>query len=235
MPNPSIRFDIVSAVPQLLTSFLEHSIVGRARTKELVELHVHNLHDYATDRFRHIDDTPYGGGAGMILQCEPVFACIESLMAQRTYDAVVYLCPDGEQLTQTVANQLSMHRNVILLAGHYKGIDQRIRDVLVTREISIGDYVLSGGELPAAVLVDAITRLIPGVISDAESLLEDSFMTGLLDAPHYTKPADFRGMMVPDILRSGDHAKISAWRHEQALAKTRARRPDLLDATEGQA
>lgn len=229
MPEPRIRFDIVSAVPQLMTSFLEHSIVGRARQKDLVDVHVHNLHDFATDRFRHIDDTPYGGGAGMILQCEPVFACIERLQTERQYDEVIYLCPDGELLTQDLANQISLQRNVILLAGHYKGIDQRIRDVLVTREISIGDYVLSGGELPAAIVVDCVARLIPGVISDAESLLEDSFMTGLLDAPHYTKPADFRGMTVPDVLRSGDHAKIKAWRHEQALRKTRLRRPDLLD------
>jgi tRNA (guanine37-N1)-methyltransferase len=212
-----------------MTSFLEHSIVGRAREKGLVEIVVHNLHDYATDRFRHIDDTPYGGGAGMIIQCEPVFACIEQLMAERAYDEVIYLCPDGAVLDQTSANALSLKSNIILLAGHYKGIDQRIRDVLVTREISIGDYVLSGGELPAAIVVDAVTRLIPGVISDAESLLEDSFMTGLLDAPHYTKPADFRGMLVPDVLRSGDHARIKKWRHEQALQKTRQRRPDLLD------
>ncbi|MBU3741310.1 MAG: tRNA (guanosine(37)-N1)-methyltransferase TrmD [Candidatus Kapabacteria bacterium] len=224
-----MRFDLVSAVPQLMTSFMEHSIVGRARQKGLVDVHVHNLHDYATDRFRHIDDTPYGGGAGMILQCEPVFACIEALKAEREYDEVIYLCPDGELLTQECANQISLQRNVILLAGHYKGIDQRIRDVLVTREISIGDYVLSGGELPAAVVVDCVARLIPGVISDAESLLEDSFMTGLLDAPHYTKPADFRGMVVPEVLRSGDHAKIKTWRHEQALLKTQQRRPDLLD------
>ena len=229
MSDVRIRFDIVSAVPQLMTSFMEHSIVGRAREKGLVQIVVHNLHDYATDRFRHIDDTPYGGGAGMIIQCEPVFACIEQLMAERTYDEVIYLCPDGAVLDQSSANELSLKTNIILLAGHYKGIDQRIRDVLVTREISIGDYVLSGGELPAAILVDCVTRLIPGVISDAESLLEDSFMTGLLDAPHYTKPADFRGMLVPDVLRSGDHARIKKWRHEQALQKTRQRRPDLLD------
>lgn len=229
MRDVRIRFDIISAVPQLMTSFLEHSIVGRAREKGLVEIVVHNLHDYATDRFRHIDDTPYGGGAGMIIQCEPVFACIEQLMAERAYDDVIYLCPDGAVLDQSSANELSLKTNIILLAGHYKGIDQRIRDVLVTREVSIGDYVLSGGELPAAILVDCVTRLIPGVISDAESLLEDSFMTGLLDAPHYTKPADFRGMLVPDALRSGDHARIKKWRHEQALQKTRQRRPDLLD------
>lgn len=229
MRDVRIRFDIISAVPQLMTSFLEHSIVGRAREKGLVEIVVHNLHDYATDRFRHIDDTPYGGGAGMIIQCEPVFACIEQLMVERAYDDVIYLCPDGAVLDQSSANELSLKTNIILLAGHYKGIDQRIRDVLVTREVSIGDYVLSGGELPAAILVDCVTRLIPGVISDAESLLEDSFMTGLLDAPHYTKPADFRGMLVPDALRSGDHARIKKWRHEQALQKTRQRRPDLLD------
>lgn len=229
MTDARLRIDIVSAVPQLMTSFLDHSIVGRAREKGLVEIVVHNLHDYAKDRFRHIDDTPYGGGAGMIIQCEPVFDCIEGLMAERTYDAVVYLCPDGEVFDQSIANQLSLHRNIILLAGHYKGIDQRIRDVLVTREISIGDYVLSGGELPAAVVVDALTRLIPGVISDAESLLEDSFMMGLLDAPHYTKPADFRGHTVPDVLLSGNHARIKAWREAQALEKTRSRRPDLLD------
>jgi tRNA (guanine37-N1)-methyltransferase len=229
MPDVRIRIDIVSAVPQLMTSFLDHSIVGRAREKGLVEIVVHNLHDYAKDRFRHVDDTPYGGGAGMIIQCEPVFDCIERLMTERSYDAVIYLCPDGEVFDQAIANQLSLHQNIILLAGHYKGIDQRIRDVLVTRELSVGDYVLSGGELPAAVVVDAITRLIPGAIGDAESLLEDSFMTGLLDAPHYTKPADFRGHKVPDVLLSGNHARIKQWREEQALAKTRERRPDLLD------
>lgn len=229
MPDVRIRIDIVSAVPQLMTSFLDHSIVGRAREKGLVEIVVHNLHDYAKDRFRHVDDTPYGGGAGMIIQCEPVFDCIERLMTERSYDAVIYLCPDGEVFDQAIANQLSLHQNIILLAGHYKGIDQRIRDVLVTRELSVGDYVLSGGELPAAVVVDAIMRLIPGAIGDAESLLEDSFMTGLLDAPHYTKPADFRGHKVPDVLLSGNHARIKQWREEQALAKTRERRPDLLD------
>jgi tRNA (guanine37-N1)-methyltransferase len=229
MPDVRIRIDIVSAVPQLMTSFLDHSIVGRAREKGLVEIVVHNLHDYAKDRFRHVDDTPYGGGAGMIIQCEPVFDCIERLMTERSYDAVIYLCPDGEVFDQAIANQLSLHQNIILLAGHYKWIDQRIRDVLVTRELSVGDYVLSGGELPAAVVVDAITRLIPGAIGDAESLLEDSFMTGLLDAPHYTKPADFRGHKVPDVLLSGNHARIKQWREEQALAKTRERRPDLLD------
>jgi tRNA (guanine37-N1)-methyltransferase len=189
---------------------------------------LHNLHDYATDRYRHIDDTPYGGGAGMIIQCEPVFACIEALKNERTYDEVIYLCPDGEVLTQSTCNTLSLSTNLILLCGHYKGIDQRIRDVLVTREISIGDYVVTGGEIAAGVLTDAIVRLIPGVVSDAESVLEDSFMHGLLDAPMYTKPAVFREMSVPDVLVSGNHAHIRAWRQEQSLAKTTQRRPDLL-------
>lgn len=234
MPDtPRLRIDIVSAVPQLLGSTLDASIVGRARSAGLVDVVVHNLHDYADNRYRHIDDTPYGGGAGMILQCGPIFACIEQLQGERPYDDVIYLCPDGEVLDQQLCTTLSMHRNLILLAGHYKGIDQRVRDTLVTREVSIGDYVLSGGELPAAVLTDAIVRLLPGAVGDAESVLDDSFMHGLLDAPHYTKPADFRGLTVPDILRSGDHKRIRAWREEQALAKTQARRPDLLAGQDG--
>lgn len=229
-----LRIDIVCAVPQTLDSVVTTSIVGRAREKGLVDIHVHNLHDYATDRFRHIDDTPYGGGAGMILECEPIFSCIEGLQAQRTYDDVIYLTPDGERLANARCVELSMHRNIILLAGHYKGVDQRVRDVLVTRELSIGDYVLTGGELAAAVLTDAIVRLVPGVLGDAESALDDSFMNGLLDAPHYTKPADFRGHRVPDILLSGNHARIRQWRHDQALTKTRERRPDLLSENDGQ-
>lgn len=229
-----LRIDIVCAVPQTLDSVVTTSIVGRAREKGLVDIHVHNLHDYATDRFRHIDDTPYGGGAGMILECEPIFSCIEGLQAERTYDDVIYLTPDGERLANARCVELSMHRNIILLAGHYKGVDQRVRDVLVTRELSIGDYVLTGGELAAAVLTDAIVRLVPGVLGDAESALDDSFMNGLLDAPHYTKPADFRGHRVPDILLSGNHARIRQWRHDQALTKTRERRPDLLSENDGQ-
>ncbi len=168
----------------------------------------------------------------MIIQCAPVFACIEGLTAEREYDEVIYLCPDGERLDQNICNRLSTLKNIILLAGHYKGIDQRIRETLVTREISVGDYVLTGGEIAAAVLTDAIVRLVPGVVSDAESVLEDSFMHGLLDAPHYTKPAVFRDMSVPEVLTGGDHAKIDAWRHEQALKKTRDRRPDLLNEDE---
>ena len=228
MPEPLLRIDIVCAVPQMFGDFLSTSIVGRGREKGLVEIHVHNLHDFAKDRFRHIDDTPYGGGAGMVLQCEPVFDCIEHLQGQRRYDDVIFLCPDGKRLEQDDCGELSTKKNLILLAGHYKGIDQRIRDGLVTREISVGDYVLTGGEIAAAVLTDAVVRLVPGVVSDAESVLDDSFMHGLLDPPLYTKPAEFRGMTVPEVLRSGDHGKIKAWRHEQAIEKTRQRRPDLL-------
>ena len=215
-------------VPQVLESIISTSIVGRARERGQVEIILHNLHDYATDKYRHIDDTPYGGGAGMIIQCEPVFECIEALLRERTYDDVIYLCPDGEVLTQESCNTMSLAKNLILLCGHYKGIDQRIRDVLVTREISIGDYVVTGGEIAAGVLTDAIVRLIPGVVGDAESVLEDSFMHGVLDAPMYTKPAVFRDMPVPEVLLSGNHAKIRAWRQEQSLAKTTQRRPDIL-------
>ena len=228
MPNASLRIDIVCVVPQVLESIISTSIVGRARERGQVEILLHNLHDYATDKYRHIDDTPYGGGAGMIIQCEPVFECIEALLRERTYDDVIYLCPDGEVLTQESCNTMSLAKNLILLCGHYKGIDQRIRDVLVTREISIGDYVVTGGEIAAGVLTDAIVRLIPGVVGDAESVLEDSFMHGVLDAPMYTKPAVFRDMPVPEVLLSGNHAKIRAWRQEQSLAKTTQRRPDLL-------
>lgn len=232
MNESPIRIDIVCVVPQILESFISTSIVGRARQKGLAEIVLHNLHDYATDTFRHIDDTPYGGGAGMVIQCEPVFRCIESLQNERTYQEVIYLCPDGAVLDQRTCNELSLNGSMILLCGHYKGIDQRIRDVLVTREISVGDYVLTGGEIAAAVLTDAIVRLVPGVVGDAESVLEDSFMHGLLDAPLYTKPADFRGHQVPDVLMSGNHAHIRQWRAEQALEHTRQRRPDLLSDRE---
>jgi tRNA (guanine37-N1)-methyltransferase len=232
MPKLPIRFDVVSAVPQILNTVFDHSIVGRARQNGFVEVHIHNLHDYATDRFKHIDDTPYGGGAGMVLQCDPIFRCIEHLMLERQYDDVIYLCPDGELLTQQHCTAMSLSSSIILLAGHYKGIDQRVRDTLITREISVGDYVLSGGELPAALVIDAVTRLLPGAVGDAESILADSFMDGLLDSPHYTKPASYRGMNVPDVLRSGDHARIATWRRQQALDKTQQRRPDLLEGRE---
>jgi tRNA (guanine37-N1)-methyltransferase len=195
---------------------------------------VHDLRHYTADKHRQIDDYPFGGGAGMVLKPEPIFECVETLQraAQASghpVDEVLYLTPDGEVLTQRLANELSLREHLVLLAGHYKGIDQRVRDVLVTREISIGDYVLSGGELPALVLVDALVRLLPGVLGDATSALTDSFQDHLLDAPAYTRPATFRGMSVPEVLRSGDHARVEAWREEQRLDKTRRRRPDLLD------
>ncbi len=223
-----MRIDVVCAVPHTLTSILDSSILGRARSAGVAVVQVHDLHDYATNKFRHIDDTPYGGGAGMILECEPVFTCIERLKDERDYDEVIYLCPDGTTLNQQVCIELSTLENIILLAGHYKGIDQRIRDVLVTREISVGDYVLTGGELAAAVVIDAVVRLLPGAVGDSGSVLDDSFMDGLLEAPHYTKPSEFRGLRVPDVLLSGNHEAIKAWRLEQALKKTQERRPDLL-------
>lgn len=229
MNKAKLRIDIVCAVPQSVESVISTSIVGRARASGLVEVELHNLHDYATDKYKHIDDTPYGGGAGMIIMCEPIFACVEKLKQQRTYEDIIYLTPDGVPLKQEVCNELSTKRNLMFLAGHYKGIDQRIRDILVTREISVGDYVLTGGELAAAVLTDAIVRLVPGAVGDAESVLDDSFMDGLLDAPHYTKPAMFNNLAVPDVLLSGNHAEIKKWRYQQSLAKTTVRRPDLLE------
>lgn len=229
-----MRIDIVTALPEIVAGPLEHSILRRARQKGLVDIRVHDLRRYATDKHRTLDDYPYGGGAGMVLKPEPIFACIEALKADAeaeggAIDEVVYLTPDGERFDQRIANELSMKRHVVLLAGHYKGVDQRVRDVLVTRELSIGDYVLSGGELPALVVVDALVRLIPGVLGDATSALSDSFQDGLLDAPAYTRPATFRGMSVPDVLRSGDHRKVAAWREAERLRKTRERRPDLLE------
>jgi tRNA (guanine37-N1)-methyltransferase len=212
-----------------LESIISTSIVGRARERGQVEIILHNLHDYATDKYRHIDDTPYGGGAGMIIQCEPVFECIEALLRERTYDDVIYLCPDGEVLTQESCNTMSLAKNLILLCGHYKGIDQRIRDVLVTREISIGDYVLTNGAIAANVVTDAVVRLVPGVLGDERSAEEESFSAGLLEAPAYTRPPEFRGMKVPDVLLGGNHARIAAWKREQALLRTTAMRPDLLD------
>ncbi|HEY0669212.1 MAG TPA: tRNA (guanosine(37)-N1)-methyltransferase TrmD [Sphingobacteriaceae bacterium] len=223
-----MRFDIISVLPQLLESPFAHSILQRAQQKGLVEIVIHNLRDYATNKHKSVDDYPYGGGSGMVMSIEPFAACIDKLRSERGYDDIIFMTPDGETLNQTIANQLSGQGNMIILCGHYKGIDQRIRDVFVTREISIGDYVLSGGELPAAVLVDAIVRLIPGVLSDETSALSDSFQGELLDAPVYTRPADWNGNKVPDILLSGHQAKIEEWRHDQALARTRKRRPDLL-------
>jgi len=223
-----IRIDIISAVPEIFDSFLSTSIVKIAQEKGLVKIFVHNLHKYSSDKFGHIDDTPYGGGSGMVIQCEPVFKCIEELKSQRDYDEVIYLTADGVLFNQSIASELSLKRNLILLCGHYKGIDQRIRDSLVTKEISIGDFILTGGELPAMIVVDSIVRLVPGVLGDPQSIFEDSFQDGLLEPPIYTKPAEFRGMKVPDVLLSGDHKKISQWRLEQSLKKTQERRPDLL-------
>lgn len=229
-----MRFDLITALPGLVASPLAHSILLRAQTKGLMQVHVHDLRDYAADKHRRVDDYPFGGRAGMVLQPEPIFACYERIVDEAKArgeagpDAFVYLTPDGETLTQGMANGFSLRRHVVLLAGHYKGVDQRVRDALVTHEVSIGDYVLSGGELPALVLIDAVARLLPGVLGDAESALSDSFMDGLLDAPAYTRPAEFRGMRVPDVLLSGDHAKIDAWREDERLKKTRERRPDLL-------
>ncbi len=223
-----MRIDLVSAVPALLREPLEHSIVGRARTKGLLDVYVHDLRDEAINRHGQIDDYPFGGGAGMVLRPEPIFAVIERLLSERPYDEVIFTAPDGERLDQSMANGLSLKGNLIVLCGHYKGIDERVRERLITREISVGDYVLSGGELPALVLVDAIARLLPGVLGDEESALLDSFQAGRLDSPLYTRPAVFRDMAVPSVLTSGDHRRIALWRDEQSLERTRQRRPDLL-------
>ncbi|MCL4109377.1 UNVERIFIED_CONTAM: hypothetical protein GTU68_033202 [Idotea baltica] len=224
-----MRIDILSCVPDQLHSPLNTSIVKRARNKGLVEVHIHNIRDWTTDKHRSVDDAPYGGGAGMVLKIEPIAALIRSLQAERSYDEIIFLTPDGRRFDQGLANELSLKKNIILLCGHYKGIDQRIRDLFITREISIGDYVLSGGELPALVLTDALVRLLPGVLGDETSALSDSFMSNLLDAPAYTRPIDFEGHVVPPVLTSGNHAAIDAWRDEQAYEKTQARRPDMLE------
>jgi len=224
-----MRIDIVTALPKLVEAPLRHSILQRAQERDAVTLQVHDLRDFATDKHRQIDDRPFGGGAGMVLKPEPLFRAVEAIQdADGEADEVIYLTPDGERLDQSMANRLSMEGHLILIAGHYKGIDQRVRDALVTRELSIGDVVLSGGELPALVLVDAVVRLIPGALGDSSSALTDSFQDGLLDAPVYTRPAEFRGRRVPEVLRSGNHQRIAAWRDEKRLEKTRARRPDLL-------
>ncbi|WP_316810509.1 tRNA (guanosine(37)-N1)-methyltransferase TrmD [Pedobacter heparinus] len=224
-----MRFDIISVLPDLLESPFAHSILQRAQKKGIAEILVHNLRDYASNKQKSVDDYPYGGGSGMVMSIEPFARCIEALKAERDYDEIIFMSPDGVTFNQTIANELSGKRNIMMLCGHYKGIDQRIRDLYVTREISIGDYVLSGGELPAAVLVDAIIRLIPGVLNDETSALSDSFQGELLDAPVYTRPADWRGHKVPEVLLSGHEAKINEWRHEQALIRTQLRRPDLLE------
>jgi tRNA (guanine37-N1)-methyltransferase len=224
-----MRIDVVTGFPKLVAGPLTESMLKRAQEKGLVEIVVHDLRDYATDRHKTIDDVPFGGGRGMVLKAEPVFACVESLMRERSYDAVIYLTADGERYTQKTAISLSLMASLILLCGHYKGVDERIRQTLVTRELSVGDYVLTGGEVPALVVIDSLVRLLPGVLNDAESLLEDSFQDDLLGAPCYTRPAEFRGMKVPDVLLSGNHEEIRAWRALQRENRTRERRSDLLE------
>lgn len=224
-----MRIDVISAVPQVMTSPFSESIVGRAQQKNLAQVVTHNLHDYGLGKYKQTDDYQFGGGAGMVLMAEPLAACIHALKAERNYNEIIYLTPDGQTLNQGLCNQLSLHGNLILICGHYKGIDQRIRDLFVTKEISVGDYVLTGGEIAAIVLVDAIVRLIPGVLGNEESALTDSFQDELLAPPLYTRPAEFMNLKVPEILLSGDHKKIEEWRMEQALEKTRRLRPDLLD------
>lgn len=223
-----MRIDILSVVPEMLDSPLGCSILKRAQNKGLVEIHVHNLRDYTTDKHRKVDDYPFGGEAGMVMQIAPVDRAISSLRSERDYDEVIFTSPDGELLNQGMANRLSMLNNIIILCGHYKGVDYRIREHLVTKEISIGDYVLTGGELPAAVITDAIVRLIPGAIGDEQSALSDSFQDNLLAPPVYSRPAVYNGWEVPPILLSGHQAKIDEWRYEQALERTRRLRPDLL-------
>jgi tRNA (guanine37-N1)-methyltransferase len=224
-----MRIDIISCVPDLMTSFFGHSIIKRAQDKALLEVVTHDLRKYGIGNYRQIDDYQYGGGAGMVLKPEPLGQMIDELTDNREYDEIIYLTPDGETLNQPIANGLSLQKNLMLIAGHYKGIDQRIRDLYVTREISVGDYVLSGGESAAIILVDTIGRLIPGVLNDETSALTDSFQDNLLAPPVYTRPAEYKGHKVPDVLLSGHDAKIEEWRHEQAIARTKERRPDLLE------
>lgn len=224
-----MRIDIITVLPELLRSPFEASILKRAIDKGLVEVHTHNLRDYTTDNYKTVDDYQFGGGAGMVMMIEPIDKCITKLKSERDYDEVIYMTPDGQTLNQKTANQLSLYENIIVLCGHYKGVDQRVRDQFVTREISIGDYVLSGGELGAAVLCDAIIRLIPGVLNNETSALTDSFQDNLLAPPVYTRPSEYKGWKVPDILLSGNFPKIEKWREEQAYRRTSERRPDLLE------
>lgn len=226
-----MRIDILSAVPRLLDSYFNESILLRAKQKGVAEVVVHDLRDWSTDKHRRLDDYAFGGGAGMVMQIEPIHKAIDSLKAERDYSEVIYMSPDGELLDQPMANQLSTGGNLILLCGHYKGVDERVREHLITKEISIGNYVLSGGELAAAVLSDAVIRLLPGVLGDETSALSDSFQDGLVAPPVYTRPADYHGWVIPEVLLSGHEAKIAAWRHAEALARTQARRPELLDGT----
>ena len=227
-----MRIDIITVLPKLIESPFSDSILKRAQAKKLVEVNIVDLRQYATDKHKSVDDYAYGGGAGMVMMIEPIDRCIQDLKSQRNYDDIIYMSPDGERLTQSLANELSLKKNLILLCGHYKGVDERVREHLITREISIGDYVLSGGELAAAVVADAVVRLIPGVLSDETSALSDSFQDNLIAPPVYTRPAEYKGWKVPDVLLSGHEAKIDQWRHEKALERTQNRRPGLLEDDE---
>ncbi len=224
-----MRIDIITVLPELLDSPFNVSILKRAKEKGLAEIIVHNLRDYSQNKQKSIDDYAFGGGAGMVMQIQPIADCIEKLKAERNYDEIIYMTPDGETMNQGMVNTLSLKDNIIILAGHYKGVDERVRELFITREISVGDFVLTGGELPAAILTDAIVRLIPGVISDETSALTDSFQDNLLAPPVYTRPEDYKGNKVPDILLGGNHKAIEKWREEKAIERTQKRRPDLLD------
>ena len=226
-----IRIDIITVLPEMLDGFINTSILARAQKKGLVEVYVHNLRDYTTDKHRRVDDYPFGGFAGMVMQCQPIDACISKLTAERTYDQIIFTTPDGEKFDQPMANELSLSKNLIILCGHYKGIDYRIREHLITKEVSIGDYVLTGGEIAAAAMSDAIIRLVPGVLSDEQSALSDSFQDNLLAAPVYTRPSDYKGWKVPEILLSGNEAKIKEWELQQSYERTKRLRPDLLEHT----
>ncbi|MCB9075542.1 MAG: tRNA (guanosine(37)-N1)-methyltransferase TrmD [Chitinophagales bacterium] len=227
-----MRIDILSAVPNLLNSFFEHSILKRAIEKQLLEVQIHNIRDYTNHKQKQIDDYQFGGGAGMVMMIEPILNCIEHLQKERKYDEILYTTPDGELFNQAIANSLSLKENIIIVCGHYKGIDERLREHIITKEISIGSFVLSGGELPAAMIVDAIGRIIPGVLNDETSALTDSFQDNLLAPPVYTRPADYKGWKVPEILLSGHEKKIEEWRYEKSIERTKARRPDLLRENE---
>ncbi|MDD4383811.1 MAG: tRNA (guanosine(37)-N1)-methyltransferase TrmD [Bacteroidales bacterium] len=229
-----MRIDVITVLPEILESPLGHSIIKRAQQKGLVDLHIHQLRDYTTDKHRTVDDYAFGPDAGMVMKIEPIFSVITKLKAEREYDEVIYTSPDGDKLTQNLANELSIKGNLIILCGHYKGIDHRIREHLITREISIGDYVLSGGELAAAIIIDSVVRLIPGVLSDETSALTDSFQDGLLAPPVYTRPAEFNGWEVPEILTSGNFKKIEEWQMDQAVKRTKRLRPELLKRMKGE-
>lgn len=226
-----MRIDIITVLPEMLDGFINTSILARAQKKGLVEVYVHNLRDYTTDKHRRVDDYPFGGFAGMVMQCQPIDACIRKLTTERTYDQIIFTTPDGEKFDQPMANELSLSKNLIILCGHYKGIDYRIREHLITKEVSIGDYVLTGGEIAAAAMSDAIVRLVPGVLSDEQSALSDSFQDNLLAAPVYTRPSDYKGWKVPEVLLSGNEAKIKEWELQQSYERTKRLRPDLLEHT----